>query len=271
VKLLGSKPLTLNSPYGQVTVQSLTPPQYLKAVEEGKIETGDLVFQTRHSSWNQTGVRSSGYDTAIAINDGRNHHNGHFKVVKVEGGKSKLELPGSLVYGDATQSVFVLRNDVRQMQFAAQLMRGGGAPSAIARVQGAITSNRGSLSMPQLLRLALDAGFNRKQAITMAAIIMAESGGKPREHNNNPQTGDDSLGLAQINMLGSLLKPRLRQFGISDKWALLDPTTNLRAAWQVFNEVGGNFSPWSVFRSNAYSAYLPAARAAMAQLSRGNG
>lgn len=47
----------------------------------------------------------------------------------------------------------------------------------------------------------------------------------PRAHNNNASTGDDSYGLFQINLLGSLRK-RLQTYGLSGPEALFDPATN---------------------------------------------
>lgn len=120
----------------------------------------------------------------------------------------------------------------------------------------------GSLGTAKLVQLARSAGFNANDAAIMAAIAMAESGGRSGAHNNNAATGDNSYGLWQINMLGGMGPERRRQFGIGSNEDLFDPATNANAAKAVFGSQG--FGAWSVFRSGAYKQYLPAAQAAAA-------
>jgi hypothetical protein len=82
----------------------------------------------------------------------------------------------------------------------------------------------GVLTMEQLVGLAKGAGFSQSDAVIMAAIAMAESGGDSNQHNAKPP--DNSYGLWQINMLGPLEKERLPLFGISNNEQLKDPVTN---------------------------------------------
>lgn len=105
-----------------------------------------------------------------------------------------------------------------------------------------------------LAGLAQSAGFTPQQARIMAAIAMAESSGNPRAHNPNARTGDNSYGLWQINMLGSMGPERRRLFGIRSNEQLFDPATNARAAYSIFRQQG--FNAWSVYRSGAYRRYL---------------
>jgi hypothetical protein len=107
-----------------------------------------------------------------------------------------------------------------------------------------------------VLALVRSAGFSGAAAAIMAAIVDAESGGNARAHNYNPSTGDDSYGLAQINLFGSL-RSRLQQFGLSSPSALYDPATNLRIAYALSNH-GQNFSPWTTYTSGAYQQFLGA-------------
>ena len=86
-------PITLDSPYGAAPSKVLSATQYEKLVDKGKIPSGAIVFQTRHSSWNGTSPGSSGYDMAIAQDNGGYLWNG------VDAGK--------MVYGN-TQKVMVL-------------------------------------------------------------------------------------------------------------------------------------------------------------------
>jgi hypothetical protein len=85
-----------------------------------------------------------------------------------------------------------------------------------------------------------------------AAIAMVESGGDPNAHNATPP--DDSYGLWQINMLGSLGPARRKQLGISDNSALYDPAINAKAM-ALISSNGGNFTPWSTYPVKA-TAYM---------------
>jgi hypothetical protein len=167
-------------------------------------------------------------------------------------------------------------SDRLRRYIANQLMSGGGllqaACSATSRVTADLDAGGDVLSMRQILQLALKAGFPREHAIIMGAIAMAESQGKKRAHNPDASTGDDSFGIWQINMLGDLLRPRLAQFGLKDKWELLNPTVNARAARIVYKEARG-FRPWSTYREGLHLPYMAQARAVMAALfpSRGDG
>jgi tape measure domain-containing protein len=140
---------------------------------------------------------------------------------------------------------------------------GGGAPGALGPnrlMPGSV--GRGQLNVGQLKALAMAAGFNDRDASIMAAIAMAESGGRSAAHNNNVRTGDNSYGLWQVNMLGRMGPERRRQFGIGSNEALFDPAVNASAARKVFESQG--FGAWSVFKSGAYRQFLPAAMRAQA-------
>jgi len=75
-KSIGGSNVTLKSPYGNVTTGIFTKSAYAKAVNDGKVPSGALIFQTRHSSWNGTSYNSRGYDMAIAQKKGRALWNG---------------------------------------------------------------------------------------------------------------------------------------------------------------------------------------------------
>jgi hypothetical protein len=134
---------------------------------------------------------------------------------------------------------------------------GGGGGGTVPR--GSVPG--GTLPVGQITNLARSAGFSGEEAVIMAAIAMAESSGRSSAHNPDASTGDNSYGLWQINMLGRMGPERRRQFGISRNEDLFDPATNAMAARRVFLSQG--FGAWSVYRSNAYRQYLPAARRAL--------
>ena len=124
----------------------------------------------------------------------------------------------------------------------------------------------GSMSPADLYTLALGAGFPSDTAIQMAAIAMKESGGNPSAYNGTPP--DDSYGLWQINMYGSLGPARMSQFGLSDKSQLFDPATNARAAYQIWNGNDNNLNiAWAIndggVNQSRYQANLPVVQAAI--------
>lgn len=114
----------------------------------------------------------------------------------------------------------------------------------------------------QIAKQAYSAGFSRglppaiidedSQVTIATAIAMAESGGRVFAHNTTPP--DDSYGLWQINMYGSLGPSRRRQYGIKENDDLFDPGTNARAAYKIFQ--GSGWRAWSVYTSGAYKQHL---------------
>jgi hypothetical protein len=100
---------------------------------------------------------------------------------------------------------------------------------------------------------AANAGFTGDGLKTIVAIGGAESGWNPVAHNAKPP--DDSYGVWQINMLGSLGPARRAQFGLKRNEDLYDPQVNARAAWALSNH-GTNFAPWSTYTNGAYKKYL---------------
>lgn len=110
-----------------------------------------------------------------------------------------------------------------------------------------------ALSYAQLMGLWINAGGSAGSAPVAAAIALAESGGNPTSHN--PRPPDDSYGLWQINMLGSMGPARRQQYGLKSNTDLYDPATNARVAVIMSNK-GANFRPWSTFTSGAYRKFV---------------
>lgn len=108
-----------------------------------------------------------------------------------------------------------------------------------------------AISYAQIEGLWIQAGGSQALAPVAAAVAMAESGGNPQSHNSTPP--DDSYGLWQINMYGSLGPSRRSQFGLSSNTQLYDPLTNAKAAVAIGR---GGFGPWTTFTSGAYKKYL---------------
>jgi hypothetical protein len=110
------------------------------------------------------------------------------------------------------------------------------------------------LTSRQLVELLAAVGFEGK-ALKMAwAVAMRESRGHPTSHNTNAGTGDNSYGLFQINMIGSLGVDRLAKFqdkiGIVKHADLLDPVANAKAAYYM-TAGGADWSSWGL-GPNAY-------------------
>lgn len=111
---------------------------------------------------------------------------------------------------------------------------GSGGPSGGSGIQGVVSA-------------AKAAGFTGQGLVDIVAIAMRESKGNPGAHNTNAKTGDNSYGYTQINMLGKLGPARLKQFGLTSADQLLDPLTNMKAAFQL-SKGGTNFNPWGGYK-----------------------
>lgn len=105
----------------------------------------------------------------------------------------------------------------------------------------------------ELVTLAQSVGLSEKRARVAAAIAMAESGGNPNAHNAVPP--DNSYGLWQINMLGSMGPDRRRRYGLPSNEALFDPRRNAMVMADISKQ-GGNFSAWTTYTSGKYLKYV---------------
>lgn len=114
------------------------------------------------------------------------------------------------------------------------------------------------LSANEIAHYAQAAGFPSGEIALATAIAMAESGGNTRAHNTRPP--DNSYGLWQINMYGSLATGRRVMFGITTNDQLFDPSVNARAALMIRR--GQGWTAWSVYTNGAYKKHLAAATAA---------
>lgn len=91
--------------------------------------------------------------------------------------------------------------------------------------------------------LAAQVGWPADALPHLVAIIERESHCDPASSTGyRPSTGDWSLGLLQINTLGSLLQAREQLCGITAREQLLDPATNLRCGLALYKASG--FAPW---------------------------
>lgn len=118
-----------------------------------------------------------------------------------------------------------------------------------------IPGNR-RLTVYEVYYLAREAGFPADVARQMVAIAIRESNLDPSARCLNcfPGIQEDSIGLWQINMLGSLGAARMLQFGLTSKEELLDPATNARAAYLTWGGSERNLNiAWRINEEGAYS------------------
>jgi hypothetical protein len=111
------------------------------------------------------------------------------------------------------------------------------------------------VSKPQLAGYLRQAGFSEEMIPTMIGISTAESSLDTKAFNPNVNTGDQSYGLFQINMLGAMGPERRALFGIKSNEELFDPLKNAKAAKAIYDQQG--LGAWSVYKSGKYSQYVP--------------
>lgn len=117
----------------------------------------------------------------------------------------------------------------------------------------------GPVSGDVVASAAYAAGFRGDDLTTMVAIAKGESGWNTSAYNGKNK--DNSYGLWQINMIGSMGPARRQAFGISSNEELFDPYVNARAAMQIFKSQG--WKAWTVHSRGLYKKHLPAAQQAV--------
>lgn len=109
-----------------------------------------------------------------------------------------------------------------------------------------------TLSRSELATLARGAGFTGTNVDIAVAVALAESSGDPRKHNG--VGGDDSYGLMQINMLGSMGPDRRKRFNLKSNADLFDPATNMRVAYGIWKSEG--WHPWTTYTRGTYKKFM---------------
>jgi hypothetical protein len=117
------------------------------------------------------------------------------------------------------------------------------------------------LTKAELKDLLKAVGFEGKALKTAWAVAMKESNGRPVAHNGNSGTGDNSYGVFQINMIGSLGEDRRKKFNLDSNADLFDPVTNAEIAFHMSNG-GKDWSSWKVYQNQTngerYESFLKA-------------
>ena len=102
---------------------------------------------------------------------------------------------------------------------------------------------RKQLSPTQLVELLESVGFEGYSLKVAWATVMKESMGTPTSFNGNRSTGDNSYGLFQINMLGSMGQDRRDKFNLDSNDDLFDPVKNAEIAYHM-SDGGKDWSAW---------------------------
>jgi hypothetical protein len=151
---------------------------------------------------------------------------------------------------------------IQQAQLRRQRMESSAGMAPVTDLRPGV-----KIGMREYLQLGLQNGLSKEQAILMAAVGMAESTGNSGVRNTNPNTGDDSYGLWQINMIGNLGPDRLRRYGLRSAEDLKDPETNARVMAAMLKTDGE--SAWGAFKDKRYLQYMSEARRMFADVSGG--
>lgn len=107
-----------------------------------------------------------------------------------------------------------------------------------------------ALSHTELRELLSLVGFSGEGLRTAWAVVMRESTGDPLAHNTNRRTRDNSYGLFQINMFGTLEAYRQDKYDLRSNDVLFDPVRNAEIAFTLSKQ-GTDFGHWNV-GPNAY-------------------
>ena len=104
------------------------------------------------------------------------------------------------------------------------------------------------LSDAELLQILRNAGFSGDGLGMAWAIIQKESSARPYAHNDNRNTGDNSYGLFQINMIDTLGPARLKLYDLKANEDLFDPEVNAAVAFKISN-AGKNWGAWTTHKN----------------------
>jgi len=172
----------------------------------------------------------------------------HYEVRK---GKNNPVNPASVSSGGLLSSALGSGNTTALLNASTPLPTYGASSGAGASSSGTLPANADS----NLISVLTQAGFSGQGLATAYAVAKAESGGRADAYNGNTQTGDQSYGLFQINMLGKLGPDRRKTFGLSSNKDLLDPATNAKVAYTM-SHGGTNWGPWSAYTNGSYKKFL---------------
>jgi hypothetical protein len=115
--------------------------------------------------------------------------------------------------------------------------------------------NADRLTKTDLVELLSAVGFTGHDLREAWAVVMKESRGNPLSHNGNRNTGDNSYGLFQVNMLGAMGQERRDKFNLDYNAELLDPVVNARIAHHM-SKGGKDWSAWKGTQTKVVKFWL---------------
>lgn len=132
-------------------------------------------------------------------------------------------------------------------------------PSVSPDISAQVSAGPGALSPSSVKSLAAQVGFTPEEQRIVYAISRGESGSDPTNSTERSglmaRTGEDSVGLMQINWGYHKNRGWLQKLGITRREQLFDPLTNMKAAKYLYDNSGG-FSDWTVYNEDIYKDYL---------------
>jgi hypothetical protein len=169
----------------------------------------------------------------------------------------KLTRKGKIVFGTFFTGMFVLVQGLvgiptasSPTQAEAQVVEQKAQEDVLAKYV-----NADDLTDTQLVELLQAVGFKGKDLKEAWAIAMKESHGSPLSHNGNRKTGDNSYGLFQVNMIGSLGEDRRDKFNLASNAELFNPVVNAQIAY--FMSGGGkDWSAWKGTETDVVKRWL---------------
>lgn len=115
--------------------------------------------------------------------------------------------------------------------------------------------NADELTDSQLIELLQAVGFKGQDLKEAWAIAKKESHGSPLSHNGNRKTGDNSYGLFQVNMIGSLGDARRTKFNLASNAELFNPVVNAQIAYHM-SDGGKDWSAWKGTETDVVKRWL---------------
>jgi hypothetical protein len=168
----------------------------------------------------------------------------------------KLTKRGKIVFGSLFTMIFVgsgivvLPPAFTPTKAEAQIVQKQYQERALAKYE-----NADKLTKTELVDLLHAIGFKGEALRYAWAIVMKESRGNPLSHNGNRDTGDNSFGLFQINMVDSLGQDRREKFSLEYNAQLLNPVVNAKIAYHMSNQ-GENWRSWKGVNNPVVKGWL---------------
>ena len=168
----------------------------------------------------------------------------------------KLTKRGKIVFGSLFTAIFVASGIVvlppafTPTKAEAQIVQKQYQERALAKYE-----NADKLTKTELVDLLHAIGFKGEALRYAWAIVMKESRGNPLSHNGNRDTGDNSFGLFQINMVDSLGQDRREKFSLEYNAQLLNPVVNAKIAYHMSNQ-GENWRSWKGVNNPVVKGWL---------------